>query len=396
MSAVAVANARDGRDARPLVAHILYRLGMGGLENGLVNLINALPTHRYRHAVICLDDYTAFAGRIQRPDVELHALHKPPGLGLGTQLQLWKLLRRLRPDIVHSRNLAALECQCVAALSGVPIRIHGEHGRDVSDLDGSSVKYQRLRRFFSPWVHHYIALSRDLETYLTERVGIDPQRVMQLYNGVDTGRFSPARRGLPAAGFDAAGQIVIGTVGRMQPVKDPMSLARAFTELVQRLPEDRHRLRLAIIGDGPLRAETRQYLDEAGVGDLAWLPGDRDDIPELMQGMDIFVLPSLAEGICNTVLEAMASGLPVVATNVGGNPELVEDGRSGRLVPAADPTAMAASIAALIRDPERLQAYGRRGRERAQEEFSLDAMVGRYGQVYERLLRARGKQLVEE
>ncbi|WP_290653786.1 TIGR03088 family PEP-CTERM/XrtA system glycosyltransferase, partial [Aquisalimonas sp.] len=307
----------------------------------------------------------------------------------------WRLLRSIRPDIVHSRNLAALECQVVAALSGVPIRIHGEHGRDVSDLDGSSVKYQWLRRGFSPWVHHYIALSRDLETYLTDQVRIDGGRVTQLYNGVDTARFRPVRRELPVPGFAGADQVVIGTVGRMQPVKDPLNLVRAFIDLVQRVPDGRRRLRLAIIGDGPLRAEARDLLGAAGVGKLAWLPGDRDDIPELLQGMDVFVLPSLGEGICNTVLEAMASGLPVVATDVGGNPELVTHGDTGLLVPAGDPPVMAKAIAGLIRDSQRMRAFGKRARERVLREFSLDAMVGRYATVYERLLSERGRRATE-
>ena len=396
MSTMPMVSARDGRDPRPLVAHIVYRLGTGGLENGLVNLVNTLSTDHYRHVVICLDDYTAFAHRIRRGDVSLYALRKPPGLGLGTQVRLWRLLRQLRPDIVHSRNLAALECQVVAGLSGVPVRIHGEHGRDVSDLDGRSVKYQWIRRVFSPWVHHYIALSRDLERYLTGPVGIGQRRVTQLYNGVDTQRFRPAEERRPVPAFQGGQQLVIGTVGRMQPVKDPLNLVHAFIELVQRHADGRERLRLIIVGDGPLRSEAQQLLDAAGLAETAWLPGDRDDVPELLRSMDVFVLPSLAEGICNTVLEAMASGLPVVATNVGGNPELVIDGETGVLVPAADSTALADGIASVISDQGRMRAWGEQGRQRVQREFSLDAMVGRYGDVYERLLRERGAGLAEE
>jgi hypothetical protein len=110
----------------PLIAHVLYRLDYGGLENGVVNLLNNLPQGDFRHAIICLVDYTEFRSRIVRPDVTVHALHKPPGHSLATHLRMYRLLRELKPSIVHSRNLAALESQPVAALAGVPVRIHSE------------------------------------------------------------------------------------------------------------------------------------------------------------------------------------------------------------------------------------------------------------------------------
>ena len=166
----------DASGALPLIAHVLYRLDVGGLENGLVNLINQLPENRYRHAIICLSDYTEFAHRIQRPDVALYALHKPPGNSLRMHGQIWQLFRELRPAIVHTRNLGAIEAQVAAYFARVPVRIHSEHGRDVDDLDGSSRKNQWLRRFFSPFVHQYIALSQDLADYLTGAVGIGAAR----------------------------------------------------------------------------------------------------------------------------------------------------------------------------------------------------------------------------
>ena len=153
----------------PLVAHIIYRLDVGGLENGLVNLINHIPAERFRHAIICLTGYSEFRRRIRRSDVPVFALNKPAGNSPLTHFKLWRLLKQLRPDIVHTRNLAALEGTLPAALAGVPVRIHGEHGRDVGDLDGSNRKYQLWRRLFKPFVHQYIALSKDLERYLHEQ-----------------------------------------------------------------------------------------------------------------------------------------------------------------------------------------------------------------------------------
>ena len=178
-------------DPRPLVAHVMYRFDTGGLENGIVNLINHMPADRYRHAVIALTEVTDFRKRIQRDDVQFISLNKPPGHGIWLFPKLFRLFRRLRPAIVHSRNLAALEVQLPAWLAGVPVRIHGEHGRDVGDLDGSNVTYQRVRRFYRPFVSFYLALSRDLADYLTEIIHVPENKVLQVYNGVDSVRFHP-------------------------------------------------------------------------------------------------------------------------------------------------------------------------------------------------------------
>ena len=315
-------------DKRPLVAHVMYRFDTGGLENGIVNLINHMPESAYRHAVISLTEITEFRQRIQRPDVTFFALNKAPGHVLWIYPQLLRLFRQLRPAVVHTRNLAALEAQVPAWLAGVPARIHGEHGRDVGDFDGTNKKYQWIRRIYSPFVKHYIALSRDLADYLTHPVGISSKRVTQIYNGVDAQRFHPVeqRQAITGSPFNAPDYWIVGTVGRMQTVKDQTNLAKAFVQAIQLAPELRHRLRLIMVGDGPLRAESQAILDAAGMANLAWLPGERRDIPEIMRGLDCFVLPSIAEGVSNTILEAMATGLPVIATAVGGNTELVDDG----------------------------------------------------------------------
>lgn len=228
-----------GTQRVPLIAHVIYRLDVGGLENGLVNLINRIPAQHFRHAIICLTGYSEFRRRIQRSDVPVFALDKPAGNSPITQFKLWRLLKKLRPDIVHTRNLAALEGTLLAALAGVPVRIHGEHGRDVGDLDGSNRGRQRLRRLFKPFVHQYIALSKDLERYLHEQIQVPPAKIAQLYNGVDTELFHPARAGrelLPLLDFAPPDAFVIGTVGRMQAVKDQLTLARAFVMLLQMVP----------------------------------------------------------------------------------------------------------------------------------------------------------------
>lgn len=381
------------RDGRPLVLHLVYRFDTGGLENGVVNLINHLPPQAYRHAVVALTEVVpAFAQRIVRDDVQFISLHKPPGHGWMLYPRLFRLFRELRPAIVHTRNLAALECQVPAWLAGVRGRVHGEHGRDVEDLDGSNRRLQWARRLYRPFVHRYVALSRDLAGYLQQRVGVPDARIAQIYNGVDSRRFSPAAGGrAPLAGcpFNGPGLFVVGTVGRMQTVKNQTLLARAFVRALALRPALRPRLRLAMVGDGPLRAESQALLDAAGVADLAWLPGERADVPDVMRALDCFVLPSLAEGISNTILEAMSMGLPVLATDVGGSRELVEAGRTGGLVRSGDVDDLAAAIIDLAGDPVRASDLGRAGRARVEAQFSLPAMVGAYQDLYDQLLARR-------
>ena len=377
-------------DNRPLVLHVMYRFDTGGLENGIVNLINHMPAHAYRHAVMALTEVTDFSRRIQRDDVEFISLRKPPGHGVWQYAKLFKLFRQLRPAIVHSRNLAALEAQAPAWAAGAPVRIHGEHGRDIGDLDGSNVSYQRLRRLYKPFVHHYFALSRDLDEYLVDKVKVRPHKITQVYNGVDTRNFSPSSDGpQPIAGcpFDPANHWLIGTVGRMHPVKDQVMLAHAFVQALALTPQLRPRLRMVMVGEGPLRAQALAVLEAAGVADLAWLPGERHDVADIMRGLHAFALPSLAEGISNTILEAMASALPVLATAVGGNADLVLHGQTGLIIPAADPAAMAREIARLASSPQQARVLGEAGRRRVEATFSMQAMVNTYQKVYDTQLR---------
>ena len=375
----------------PLIAHILYRFDVGGLENGVVNLINRMPADRYRHAVISLTDATDFKNRLDNPEVEIYCLNKKAGQDPAYLFRLWKLLRKLKPAITHTRNLAALETVVVALLAGVHRRVHSEHGWGMADLHGANQKYRILRRTMSNLVHRYIGLSKHIENYLHQDVGIPLSKLTQLYNGVDATRFSPRKAAsaltnvIPAE-FLTKESIVIGTVGRMEPVKDQLTLAHAFTQLFDQSGSQAKDLRLIMIGDGDLRVEAQNIVDNAGVAKQVWLPGSQENIPELMQAMDIFVLPSRNEGISNTILEAMATGLPVVATRVGGNPELVIEDSTGLLVPADQPTAMADALYKYVVNPDQRKAHGQAGRERVEKNFKLEIMVENYLSVYDSLL----------
>jgi sugar transferase (PEP-CTERM/EpsH1 system associated) len=381
----------------PLIVHVVYRFDVGGLENGVVNVVNRMPLGRYRHAIVSLTDVSStFAARLDESrNVPTTALHKPPGHGWRAWGSLRELLGRWRPAIVHTRNLAALEMAPLAWACGVAARVHGEHGRDASDPDGSVRRYQWVRRVHRPFVDHYVGLSRDLVDYLVERVGVPRTRVTQIINGVDTQRFAPLTPALGRSGarrhaecpFVDEGLVVVGTVGRMQTVKNQPLLAHAFVQALRLEPSLRSTLRLVMIGDGPLRASVERILDAAQCRDLAWLPGARHDVAAQLRALDVFVLPSQAEGISNTILEAMACGVPVIATDVGGNRELVDDQVTGLIVPTDDATALACQIVALVCDARARVACGAAARQRACERFSLDAMVEAYAGVYDRVLR---------
>ena len=372
----------------PLIAHVVYRFAVGGLENGVVNLINRLPPYAWRHAVVSLTDIDAsFASRVTRDGVEMIALHKAPGHAWPIYPALYRQLKALAPAVVHTRNLAALEATVPARAAGVRVRVHGEHGRDADDPDGTNRRRQWIRRAFSPLVTRYVALSPDLERYLVDRVGIAPGRVEQIYNGVDTTRFTPVAKRAPIPGcpFTDPDLWLVGTVGRLDPVKDQGNLVSAFVEAV-RHPRARERMRLIIVGDGELRRDVDAVLRAAQVRDLAWLAGERADIPAVLQGLDAFVLPSRAEGVSNTILEAMSSGMPVIATHVGANAELVVDKECGTIVPPSDSKAIAQAMLDYFDDPVRARDHAQAARNRVVQTFSLDRMVERYQRLYSDLL----------
>ncbi|MBD8531327.1 MULTISPECIES: TIGR03088 family PEP-CTERM/XrtA system glycosyltransferase [unclassified Massilia] len=372
----------------PLVVHLIYRLDIGGLETLLVDTINRMPAGRYRHAIVCLTDYTDFAARIERADVALFALHKGPGLAPEVHLKLFKLLRRLRPAILHTYNLGTIEYQAVALLAGVPVRIHAEHGRDASDPQGLNRKHNLLRRLLAHVIDRYVPVSADLARWLDTTVRLPRRKVDTIINGVDTDRFHAGAPLDPAAAsWRANGAFVIGAVGRLQDVKNHAGLIDAFVRLRARVPDQQ--LRLVLVGDGPLRAQLEAQAAASGAGADIVFAGAHANVAALLGGFSLFALPSIAEGTPVTLLEAMASELPVVASAVGGIPEVVTHGVNGTLVPAGDPEALAQALAAYVRDPQRAAAHGRSARARIEQHYSMAAMLAAYLGLYDRLCKSK-------
>lgn len=375
----------------PLVVHLIYRLDFGGLETLVVECINRMPADKYRHAIVCLTDYSDFAQKIQRPDVEIHALHKPSGLGLSTHLKLWQLLRKLRPTILHTYNLGTIEYALTATLAGVPIRVHAEHGREASDPNGTNRKHNLLRHVLVPFIDRFIPVSTDLSCWLNKTIGVPATKNLLIHNGVDTEHFKPCIGSTAISRITGwpANSFVIGTVGRIQDVKNQAGLIDAFVHLRQRYPDKKNQLRLVIVGDGPLLPTLKEKINSAGIAEVAWLAGARTDIAEIMQAFSVFALPSIAEGTPVTILEAMASALPVVATRVGGIPEVVVENETGRLTPVADTTALANALASYLVQPGLAMCHGANGRAQVEKRNSIAAMVLAYSQLYDSLCKTK-------
>lgn len=371
---------------RRRIVHVVYSFSVGGLENVIVQLINRLPVDRFEHVVLSLTTISDFKHRITQPGVRFIELHKPAGHAVTLYPRIYKLLRELSPDVVHTCNLAALEITPLAWLARVPLRIHAEHGWDAHDPQGQNPRYQRLRKLYKPFVSHYVAVSKDLDEYLAQAIGVPTSRRSFIANGVDTRAFAPSPHGVaqavPGCPFVPVQHWMIGTVGRLQTVKNQPLLARAFVKLMEIHPEAASHMRLVVVGAGPLRAEVEATLTEANVQHLAWLAGARDDVGDILRMLSCFVLPSQAEGTSCTLQEAMASGLPVVATAVGGTPDVVEEGVTGLLVPSDDANAMAKALWSLYTDPARSRLFAQSARRQALKKFGIDAMVHSYEQLF--------------
>lgn len=378
---------REHAAALPLVMHLAYALDVGGLETLLVDCINKMPADQYRHVVVCLTRASSFVERITQPSVEVYALNKAPGLGLGTHLAFWKLARRLRPTILHTYNLAAMEYAFAATLAGVPVRVHAEHGRDTSDPHGLNPKHNFLRRRLAPFIDCYVPVSKDLNQWLGQVVGIPAAKTQFIKNGVDTDKYRPGSRGAGAPWTDT--HFVVGTVARVSDIKNHRGLVDAFIRLREMLPEQAARLRLSIIGDGPLLPALREQVAAAGLQDVVWLPGARSDVAQLVPEFSVFALPSLAEGTPVSLLEAMSCALPVIASNVGGIPEVVTEQVEGSLVPPKDTEALAQALARYARDPALAVQHGHAGRTRVVQQYSMSAMVQAYLALYARLCQKK-------
>jgi len=364
------------------ILHIMDSLNIGGLENGVVNLINSLDNAKFRHVVCCLRDIGPMAGRLRRKDTKIICLNNL-SRNYFIPLTLMRLIKGFEPDIIHTRNWGTIDGILAAKLTGRRRVIHGEHGREFFDLTGSNWKRNLLRRGLGRWVNYFVAVSDEIRLWLVNEVGLDKKKVVTIYNGVDTEKFCPpADKGKmkQSLGIDPD-TFIIGTVGRLDRVKNYQMLLKAM--LLQKgfdFP-----CKLLFIGEGPDRASLEEFTGKNRLRNVEFL-GEKQNVSDYLKAFDLFVLPSLAEGMSNTILEAIASGLPVVATRVGGNSEMIQDGTTGLLVPSDDHLLLSNAIAEYCGDRNLCKKHGQAARLRCQELYNINIMVKNYEKLYSTLM----------
>ena len=371
---------------RTHVAHLVYSFSAGGLENVVTQLINTLPNDRFRHSLIAVNRVdSSYLQRISRSDVQVLELGKGPGQPFRLYPKFRALMKQLRPDVLHSCNLAALDFVPAAAWAGVPHRVHAEHGWSADDPGGINRKRQWVRRVYRPWVHDYVAVSQEISDYLRHCIGAPVRRIHLIPNGIDLTRFRPAteeeRQRLPTGcPFDRRHHFIVGTVGRMEPVKNHRLLLDAFALALQQAPIIADALRLVMVGDGPLRPAVEQQVRALGLQDHVWLAGNRNDVPELLRAMDVFVLSSLAEGTSCALQEAMATGLEIVATDVGGNRQLLLEGAVGTLVPTNSVPDLSQEL--IRQATASVKRQGKLARQHAASAYALSKTVAAYAHLF--------------
>jgi sugar transferase (PEP-CTERM/EpsH1 system associated) len=371
-----------------LVMHLLYRFEAGGMQTVIAECVNRLSGKDYRHVIVCLSDYTSFANKVDASHASLIALHCTPGSAISTHMQIWKLMRSMRPDIVHTYNIGTVEYGFTAALSGVKVRVHAEHGLGDHEYGGGNRKYNLLRRYLAPFLSAVVPVSTDLRDWLRQTVRVPAKKICLIANGVDTDSLSNhSNTTLPSgAPKELADSVVIGTVGRIDSNKNHPALIESFIQLLSQFPQLRSKLFLVIIGEGPLRAICQKTIQDAGISDRVWMPGVRNDVADILKILSVFVLPSKSEAMPISILEAMAIGLPVVATRVGGVPNIVQDNVTGTLVEPGNLASLTAAIERYVSDPNLRAAHGQAGRASVLSEHSAQAMTSRYDALYKSLM----------
>lgn len=362
------------------IAHVVENLERGGLERMVIDLAIAQRAAGHRPRVACLFAPGALADELRGQGVEVFACHKAAGLDLGAVRRLRAWLQAVPDAVVHTHNANA-HYHSVAASLGMPV------SRLLNTRHGMGAVQPRSR---GEWLYRRSMWRTDVVVAVCEAArarfadqGVRPRaRLLAVPNGIRVETFAAANAERRAALRNvlglAPGTRIIGTVGRLNPVKDQATLLQAFA----RVHAEAADTALVLVGDGALHAELQAQAGASGAGEAVHFLGDRGDVRQLLQGFDVFALSSRSEGYSMALLEACASGLPIVATDVGGNREIVADERNGLIVPAADATALASALLGLLRDPARAQRLGTAGRDWALREASVQAMAARYETLY--------------
>lgn len=361
------------------VAHVVHQLDVGGLERVVINLIKTFPRDKWETSLVVLQKGGQLVHELRKEGFAVHHLNKRDGVDFKLFFRIARFFRKEQIDLVHCHNFGALLYGAVgsrlARTSGTVYTAHGLY---------SAGRLGKLRFSRLVPVDRVVVVSESAREAMLASGRMAPERVKTLPNGIDTKLFnarvdSKQLKGELGVPLDAP---VFGIVARLSPEKLHHVLLDAMALLIKRLPN----AVLVIVGDGDLRADLEQQASEIDVTSSVFFLGERSDVHRLLQALDVFVLSSETEGLSLTLLEAAAAGLPIVATDVGGNSEVVVDGDTGILVEPNNPQTLAEAMECLALEPQRARSMGELGRQRVNELYSLDAMVKGYEAVYRDLL----------
>lgn len=378
----------DKHQKRPVdVLYLITELNViGGAEKLMPRFLAHFDRNRFPPAVACLYGGDGpIADDIRALDIPVTDLGMTSKWRLDALWRLYRLLLHERPVILHTSMFHAnFSGRVLGWLAGVPIIITWRHSPSIGGA---------LRELLNRWTvrldDRIVATCELVRQIEIEHAQVPSDKVITIYNGIDMERSaaSPLAAARIRQAFNIpADALLLGSVGRMHRSKDFGNLLTAMVQVRKRIPA----VWLLLVGDGELRGELESRAQTLGLSSVVTFTGIRDDVPDILAALDIFVLPSRWEGLPLVVLEAMAAGLPVVATAVGGTPEVVVDGVTGLLVPPRDPAALAQAITRLLRNPDLRRKMGRAGRERVTEHFSVEQMVRKTESLYEQLLVEKG------
>ncbi len=373
------------------IFYLVDSLNIGGTETQAVELARRMDPKKYEVTLACLRKEGPLLEKLNGSTVNLVEFHPKGGIdsprGLYQLARMVAYLRRGKFDVVHAHDLWSNMIGLVAGkLAGVPVIVTSQ--RDLSHADwyqGSRKRWLRKAQNASSAV---LTNARMIREGLVTQEGFAADKVRVIYNGVDVEGFepSPTMRAKLFPGMERAKLIVL--VGNMHTdVKGHPTLIAAAAEVVARFPQ----VRFVLVGDGEKRKDFETAAHAAGVGTNFMFLGRRNDVPDILAACDIAVLPSAAEGMPNAVLEYMAAGLPVVASAVGGNLEVIADGTTGLLVPSGDADALGQALLRLFADDVLALRLARKGRELVEQRFSFERLTREVGALYEELLQAKGR-----
>ncbi len=369
------------------ITHVVLSLDFGGLERVVLSLAKASRDFAQDVSLLCLERPGTLAPQLKAMGIPVACVFKPPGLRWDTTNRVQEVLRRFRPHVIHTHQLPALLYAGRAAhREGIPV-VHTEHNNVASSQSKSWMRWLRtalLWRFAGWFADRFCAVSKDVLATAGAYGTIRRRKLSHVPNGIDTAAFTAVeadRSAVRAALGIAPSAQVIGTIGRLAEVKQQAVLIRAFAKILPAFPA----ARLMLVGDGPLRAELEELAQSVGVASTVIFTGYQPNPERYLAALDIFVLPSRAEAMPLVIPEAWAAGRPVIASRVGGIPELIEDGKTGFLVESGDVNELAARLQSLLTDPQRARELGRAGRALACAKFDVTTMASTYDLIYREL-----------